>query len=152
MKVPRFNWPLWAGFLLSVVAFLSYFFVFVSFPVTRDFPWVNLLLFAVAVALLVIGLRRAFATDRPRRSKFAGVIVTTLSLAVLGFFVFAVFIMARQLPASAGHPQVGQQAPSFTLSDTNGKQVSLSELITSRDEKAQTTPKAVLLIFYRGYW
>ena len=154
MKLPKFNWTLWAGFLLSVVAFLSYFFVFVWFPITRDFPWANLLLFALAVALLVIGVRRAFAPDRPkpRRSKIAGVVLTTLGVAILGFFVFAAFIMSRQLPASAGHPQVGQKAPEFTLSDTNGNQVSLSELLASRGQKAQAAPKGVLLIFYRGYW
>lgn len=154
MKIPKLNWPLWAGFLLSVVAFLSFFFVFVWFPITRDFPWANLLLFALAVALLVIGVRRAFGSERPKpgRSKIAAVILTTFSVAILGFFVFAAFIMARQLPASAGHPQVGQKAPEFTLSDTNGKQVSLSELLASGDQKAQTTPKGVLLIFYRGYW
>jgi flagellar biosynthesis component FlhA len=154
MKVPRFNWPLWAGFLLSVIAFLSYFLVFVWFPVTRDFPWANLLLFAFALALVVIGVRRAFGPERPRPtlSKIAAAILTTLSVAILGFFVFSVFIMARHLPASGGAPRVGQKAPDFSLSDTNGKQVSLSALLAARDEKAQTTPKGVLLIFYRGYW
>lgn len=154
MKIQRINWPLWAGFLLSLIAFLSYFFVFVWFPVTRDFPWANLLLFAGAAALLLVGVRRAFAPDRPkaRRSKIVSAILATLSVAIFGFFVFSVFIMARQLPASHSAPRVGQKAPDFTLSDTNGKQVSLSGLLASRDEKAQTTPKAVLLIFYRGYW
>lgn len=152
MKISRFNWPIWAGFLLSLIAFLSYFFIFVWFPVTRDFPWANLLLFAGAAALLLVGVRRAFAPDRPRptRSKIAGAILTTLSVAIFGFFVFAVFIMARQLPASHSAPQVGQKAPDFTLSDTNGKAVSLSELLSS-PVNGKTT-KGVLLIFYRGYW
>jgi len=154
MKIPRLNWPLWAGFLLSLFAFISYPFVFVWFPVTRDFPWANLLLFAVAASLVLLGIRRAFAHDRPnpKRSKGGGVILTTLSVAVFGFFVFMVFVLARQLPASTGHPQVGQKAPDFSLSDTNGKPVSLASLIATRDEKTQTTPKGVLLIFYRGYW
>jgi hypothetical protein len=42
------NWRLWAGFLLSVLAFGSYFFFFVEFPLTRNFPSANLLLFALA--------------------------------------------------------------------------------------------------------
>ena len=149
----RFNWPIWAGFLLSLIAFLSYPFVFVKWAVTRDFPWANLLLFAVGVALLLLGVRRAFAADRahPMRSKIVGVILTTLSFAIFGFFVFSVFIIARHLPASHGAPQVGQKAPDFTLPDTNGKQVSLTELLASSDEKAKT-PKGVLLVFYRGYW
>ena len=152
MNVRRFNWPIWVGFLVSLIAFLSYFLVFVWFPVTRDFPWANLLLFGVAAALLVVGVRRAFAPERshPKRSKIAGSILATLSVAVFGFFVFATFVMARQLPASHGAPQTGQKAPDFTLTDANGKPVSLSELLSSTvNGKA---PKGVLLVFYRGYW
>ena len=152
MNIRRFNWPIWAGFLLSLIAFLSYFLVFVWFPVTRDFPWANLLLFALATALLLAGLRRAFAADRsrPRLSKITGAILTTLSVAIFGFFIFATFIMAKRLPPSNSAPQISQQAPAFTLSDANGKPVSLSELLASPiNGKA---PKGVLLVFYRGYW
>src|SRR6266851_4906781 len=133
MQVRRFNWPIWAGFLLSLIAFLSYPFVFVWFPVTRDFPWANLLLFGIAAALLLFGIRRAFAADRthPGRSKIAGAILTTLSVAIFGFFILVTFIIARHLPASHGAPQVGQKAPDFTLSDTNGKPVSLAQLLSS---------------------
>ena len=45
MNTRRFNWPLWVGFLLTFVAFFTYFSVFVWFPFTRDFPWANLLIF-----------------------------------------------------------------------------------------------------------
>ena len=144
MSIRRFNWPIWAGFLLSLIAFLSYFLVFVWFPVTRDFPWVNLLLFALAAALLLVGVRRAFSPDRPRPklSKIAGVILTTLSVAVFGFFVFATFIMAKRLPASSSAPQISQKAPDFTLSDTNGKPVSLSELLASPINGKRTKRRA----------
>ena len=156
MNARRFNWPIWAGFLLSLIAFLSYPFVFVWFPVTRDFPWANFLLFALAAALLLVGFRRAFAPDRPRprRSKIAGAILATLSVAVFGFFVFSTFIVARRLPASHSAPQIGQKAPDFTLSDTNGKLVPLSELLTSpiNGKAASVNSRGVLLIFYRGYW
>jgi hypothetical protein len=149
----RFNWQIWATFLLSLFAFLSYPLLFVRFPVTRDFPWANLLLFGVAVVLLLFGLRRAFASNRshPIRSKVTGGVLATLSLVVLGFFVFTVFVWARLMPASHGAPQVGQQAPDFTLADTTGSQVSLSEL-RSTPLTGSASPKGVLLIFYRGYW
>jgi hypothetical protein len=152
MNVRRFNWPIWAGFLLSLVAFLSYFSIFVWFPVTRDFPWANLVLFALAAALLVIGIRRAFAAGRahPRRSKIVGAILATLSVAIFGFFILATFIIARHLPASGNAPQISQKAPDFTLSDTNGKPVSLSELLIAPIKGK--SPKGVLLVFYRGYW
>jgi hypothetical protein len=152
MKMPKLNWPLWAGFLLSVIAFVSYPLVFVWFPITRDFPWANLVLFALSAVLLLVGVRRALAPGRPRpgRSKIAGAILTILSVAIFGFFVLAIFIIPRHLPASHGAPQVGQKAPDFTLSDTNGKPVALAEFLSSPvNGKA---PKGVLLIFYRGYW
>ena len=79
-----------------------------------------------------------------------GVILATLSVAIFGFFIFATFIIARRLPASPEHPQVGQKAPDFTLSDTNGKPVSLSELLSLPVNGK--TPKGVVLVFYRGYW
>lgn len=150
MNLRKLNWPLWAGFLLSVVAFLSYFFVFVWFPSTRDFPWANLLLFAIAGALLFVGVRRGFASDRPKRSKIAASVLPSLSVAILAFFIFATFIMARWLPPSHGAPQVGQPAPHFRLADTNGKPVSLSELLESSVNGKKT--RGVLLVFYRGYW
>src|SRR5688500_9121065 len=112
MNVRRLNWPLWVGFLLTLAAFITYTSVFVYYPVTRDFPWVNLLIFAVAVVLLIIGLRRAFASDRPHptRSKVVSSIVGVLGFAVFAFFIFAFFIAAKWLPASTGAPQVGQRA------------------------------------------
>jgi lysylphosphatidylglycerol synthetase-like protein (DUF2156 family) len=152
MKPREFNWAIWAGFLLSLIAFLSYPFVFVWFPVTRDFPWANFVLFAFSAALLVVGVRRAFAAERtrPRRSKIAGVFVAAICLAIFGLFIVGSFILARQLPASLAAPQVGQKAPDFTLTDTNVKPVALSELLSLPvNGKA---PKGVLLVFYRGYW
>lgn len=148
----RINWPLWGGFLLSLVAFFSYFAVFVWFPSTRDFPWANLVLFLLAGVLLFLGIRRGFAPDRPHpgRAKIGAVVLTAFSVLIIGFFIFAFFIAARWLPASTGAPHVGQKAPEFTLPDTSGKSVSLAELLsTPIDGKA---PKGVLLIFYRGYW
>ena len=152
MNVRRINWPLWVGFLLTLAAFMTYFSVFVWYPATRDFPWANLLIFAIAAVFLVMGLRRGFASDRPHptRSKIVTSIVGLLSLAVAAFFVFAVFVAARWLPASDGAPQVGERAPHFTLPDTNGNQVSLTQLLSTPVNGL--APKAVLVVFYRGYW
>ena len=152
MNVKRLNWPLWLGFLLTLGAFLSYFFVFVWFPFTRDFPWANLLLFAIAVVLLFMGLKRGFASDRPHpiRSKIVSSIVSVLSLLVIALFVFTIFIGGRWLPASKGAPQVGQRAPDFSMPDSSGKTVSLNELLTTPING--NAPKGVLLVFYRGYW
>ena len=150
MKIQRFNWPIWAGLLLSIIALLSYPFIFVRWPVTRDFPWTNLLLFGTAAVLLLVGVRWAFTPERRRRSKIAASIAAMLGVLILGFFVFTFFIASRWMPAARGAPQVGQKAPDFLLSDTNGKSVALSELLSSPiNGKAS---KGVLLVFYRGYW
>ena len=152
MNIKRLNWPLWVGFVLTLAAFLTYFFIFIWFPFTRDFPWANLLLFLIAGVLLFMGVRRGFASDRPHptRSKIVTSIVSVLSLLVFGAFVFTIFVAGRWLPASTGAPQVGQRAPDFTLPDTSGKQVSLNELLTTPVNG--NAPKGVLLVFYRGYW
>jgi len=150
MNTKRFNWQTWTGFLLSLFAFLSYFFIFVWFPITRDFPWANLLLFVCAIALLVFGLRRAFAKERPLRSKITASIVTTLGVLICAMFLFAYFVAGRWLPESRGAPHVGQKAPDFTLTDSKNKQVSLAELLSTPINGQ--APKGVLLVFYRGYW
>ena len=150
----RLNWTIWTGFVLSVIAFVSYPFFFVRYAATRDFPWANLVLFVFAGVLTVIGIGRAFAAGRPhpKRSKVTGVVLGGLSVLVLSFFVFSIFIMARWLPASTGAPHVGQKAPDFTLTDTTGKAVSLGDLLTTPDAVDGKIPRGVLLIFYRGYW
>jgi hypothetical protein len=150
MKIKSINWPIWAGLLMTLIAFVSYFFVFVWFPVTRDFPWANLVLFAVAAVLLLLGIRRAFAGTRPRKSKVAGVIVASLSFLIFGFFIFATLVMPRWMPAARGAPKVGQKAPEFALTDTNSKTVTLAELLSTPIKGKPA--RGVLLIFYRGYW
>ncbi len=152
MNQHRWNWPLWVGFLLSPLAFLSYFFFFYKFPITRDVPWVNFLLFGISVALLFVGLKRAFQQAQLFRGKITGSILATLSLGVLVSFSVFVFHLAKQLPASAGSPRVGAKAPDFELPDTQGKPVSLSSLLSTPLSPSQSAPKGVLLVFYRGYW
>src|SRR2546421_3637468 len=148
--IKRFNWAIWAGFLLSIFAFLSYPLIFVDWAMTRDFPWANIALFVVAAFLLFVGIRRAFAPDRRRLSKIVASLVTVLSVFVFGLFIFTAFIGSRWLPASTGAPQVSQKAPGFTLNDTNNKPISLTELLLQPINNKPA--KGVLLIFYRGYW
>jgi len=147
---PGWNWLLWAGFALSVIAFLSYFAFFVEFPSTRNFPWANLLLFAIAAGLLSTGIRRAFQRRQGYRGKIFGPILAGLSALIFGFFVFAIFVAARYMPASAAAPRVGATAPEFTLTDSDNKPVSLANLLTQPIGEA--APKGVMLVFYRGYW
>jgi len=137
-----------AGFLVCVIAFLSYPFFFARFPVTRDVPWASWLLFALGLALVGAGLGRAFRSPERYRGRIAGPILGVLSLAVLGFFLFVTEVFSRQLPASTNAPHVGQKAPDFTLPDAQGKLVRLDELLRTPAPAGSW----VLLIFYRGYW
>lgn len=153
MNIRKFNWHIWAGFLLSFLASLSYPLFFVNFPFTRDFPWANLILFMMAAALLFVGVRRAFAPDRSRLAKVGSSVLAALGVLIIGLFIFAILVFARWLPASTGAPRLGNKAPEFTLADANGKATSLAELLTTPINVSSTAkPRGVLLIFYRGYW
>lgn len=148
MSRPRNFLPL-AGFLVCLLAFVSYFLIFYLYPVTRDVPWVSWLIFAVGIALVTAGIVRAFRQRETYRGRVWGPILGVLSLAIVGMFLFVTTVESRRLPAAAGAPQVGQKAPDFTLPDAQGRPVRLSELMAP----ASGSPGSwVLLIFYRGYW
>ena len=138
----KWNWPLWVGFVVAIAGFFSYTF-FVQFPVTRDFPWANLALFAVGGILLLLGLVRAFGRSQHYRGKVFGSIFGVIALCAFAFFSYIAFYVLRQVPPSTGAPRVGQKAPEFTLPDQNGRPTALVDLRSGR---------AALLIFYRGHW
>ena len=132
----RWNGFAWAGFLLSILAFVSYFTVLVRFPATRDVPWVNFLLFGAAALFLPAGLKRAFTGLGSLGGKFVSSVLALLSISILGVFCFVVFRTTLQLPASHGAPRVGQKASDFTVRDMRGNLVSLSTLRSSSPETA----------------
>src|SRR5215472_7096969 len=131
MEKRKLNWPLWAGSLSAIIAFFSYFLFFAKFPITRDFPWANFLLFALASTFLAVGLRRAFARPPSYGGKISGPLLTILSAAFLGFFCYSIFVESRDLPSAASAPRLGEKAPEFSLSDASGKTVSLAELLSA---------------------
>jgi hypothetical protein len=138
----KWNWPIWAGFIVAVGGLFSYEY-FAEFPITRDFPWANLLLFGVGATLLLIGLFRAFGAPQLYRGKIFGSVFAAIAFALLAFFSYEIFYVMKQVPLSAQAPRVGEKAPEFSLPDQNGKQVALSDLLS---------PNGAVLIFYRGYW
>jgi hypothetical protein len=140
----RWNIPIWAGFAIVVLSVIGYIPLFALFPITRDVPWVNYLLFVAGGVLLALGLKRAYRESDRYRGKISGPILSVLSLLIAGFFVFGILVLTKQLPASSGAPQVGQSAPQFTLANIDGKQIALADLLKGH--------RGVILIFYRGYW
>jgi hypothetical protein len=146
----RLNWKIWTGFVLSLVAAFSYPFLFVRWAITREFPWANLLLFAIALLFLFLGLRRAFKPDKRIVSRIFSSLAAAFGVLLLAGLLFMIFVMGSWLPASAGAPQIGQKARDFTLTDSNNQPVTLAQLLS---EPVNNNPtKGVLLIFYRGYW
>jgi AhpC/TSA family protein len=139
----NWNWPIWAGFVVVLVGLFSYGY-FARFPITRDFPWANLLLLGIGTALLILGVFRACGRPQVYRGKIFGSLLTAIALLLFALFSYEIFYVLRQVPPSTGAPRVGQKAPEFTLSDQDGRDVSLRDLVTGF--------KAVALIFYRGFW
>ena len=66
-------------------------------------------------------------------------VISVLMLGLAGYFNF---VMAR-VPDTLSALVVGRPAPDFTLPDSAGRQVTLSDY---------RGKKPVLLVFYRGYW
>ena len=142
---------MWLGAFLLAAAILSNGLFFAKVPGQQVLPWLNLLLGAAAAAFCVMALQRSRNTPELRRGKAAGWTLSILSILLLAFSILS-FIVARKLPSANGAPQVGQKAPDFTLRDTRGVPVTLAQLLSSPIPGSAEKPKAVLLIFYRGYW
>jgi hypothetical protein len=140
----RHNILLWAGFVLVLLGIVTYIPIFAVFAVTRDVPWVNYLLFVAGGVLLVLGLRRAFGQPEIYRGKILGSILASLSLLLFVLFCFGIFYASKAIPASETAVRVGRSAPNFTLANWDGKQITLSDQLKNN--------RAVVLIFYRGYW
>jgi hypothetical protein len=148
----RRNSALWAGALVTLLGVLSNFIYFVSSAGTWAFPWLTLLISAAGLILLLVGLKRAFGQPHVFRGKVTGSILSVVALLLFALTIFGHFQM-RALPASSHAPQVGQKAPDFTLTNTSGQDVTLAQLLsTPVDNASGKAPKAVLLVFYRGYW
>jgi hypothetical protein len=140
----RRNAFIWAGFAIVLFALVSYIPLFGRFPVTRDIPWANYVLFLIGGVLLAAGVRRAFGDSEHYRGKISGSILAVLSALLLGFFIVSVTYFSKQLPGTETALRVGQKAPAFVLLDAAGKQVSSADVLKSH--------RGFVLIFYRGYW
>src|SRR5947208_6581584 len=124
----RWNWLVWAGFAVALLAAFSYIPFFSRFPVSRDFPWANLLLFVFAGCLLAVGVRRAFTQPERYRGKISGSILAVLSVMIFALFSVGMYYASRSLPMGATVLRAGQQAPDFSLTDADGKAVTLAQL------------------------
>jgi hypothetical protein len=145
------NSALWYGLLITLFGIGSPFFYFLRPPpaISHVLPWINLSLPAIGLIFLSIGLARAFRRSAVYSGKVWGSCATVIALLLLAGNA-VLFQKTRDVPNSAGAPQVGQRLPEFTLPDSSGHPTSLSQLFAASADGSQ--PKAVLLVFYRGYW
>ena len=139
---------LWWGLMITVLGFLSNFLYWLPVP-QGVIPWINLLVPLIGLVLLALGLLRSWS-GASLWLRGLGVFLGLLCAVVLTFSVW-IFIHARDVPRSVGAPQVGQKVPDFTLPDSTGQPVSLSQMLASA-MATSARPKALLLVFYRGYW
>ncbi|MBZ5504657.1 MAG: hypothetical protein LAO78_04130 [Acidobacteriia bacterium] len=161
------NWAPWAGLLLALAALFSNAGFFLGLPGDKLIPMASLVLAIAALVCAVVGVMRAFRQPQVYGGKISSPILGVLSLLICALAGVA-SIHSRDLPAAGAAPQVGQKVPAFALADTNGAPVSLAQLLGKGDGaalamgpnaagspanvSASAAPKAVLLIFYRGYW
>jgi hypothetical protein len=88
-RIANGNW--WAGFLTTLVEFLSYPLLFARFPITRDVPWVNFLLFVIALAFFYRGVKQTSCRSTSWRSGIVKTVLLVVSLAAIGLFCFMIF-------------------------------------------------------------
>ena len=116
----KWNWPLWVGFVVAVGGLFTYEFL-AEFPMTRDFPWVNLLLFGIGATLLLIGLFRAFGRPQLYRGKVFGSIFLAIAVWLIPKLWRAIKAVAARL-ASFVKPALGSSnnsQPRTAGSDTD---------------------------------
>ena len=163
----RRNWAPWFALLLALVALLSNAGFFMGLPGQRAIPWLSIALAIAALVCAAVGIMRAFRQPQVYGGKISSSILGVVSLLICGLVAVA-SVTSRALPTAAGAPQVGQKVPDFTLADTSGNKVSLEQLLGKGGSSASASPtnataspvgmsaavppKAVLLVFYRGYW
>ena len=148
----RVNSALWWGLILTLLGLASNFLYFVTAAGNTIFPWLTEVVSLAGLVLLFIGIRRAFRQPHIFRGKILGSILTVVSALLFSLSTWG-FFHARAVPASAGAPKVGEKAPDITLTNTSGQPVTLGQMLSlPLDASTGTRPKAVLLVFYRGYW
>ena len=79
----RRNSAVWLGLVLAIAALLSQGLFFLKVPGQNALPWLSLALAAVAVVLVLVGVKRAFFEPKLYRGKVAGSIITVISVLFL---------------------------------------------------------------------
>jgi hypothetical protein len=176
------NWAPWIGLLLAVAAMLSNAAFFMGLPGQRVIPWLSAALAIAALVCAAVGIMRAFRQPQVYGGKISSSILGVVSLLICGLVAVAsigsrALPVATNAPqvgqkvpdftladTSGNKVSLGQ-----LLGKADGTAVAADRLDASPRLKAvlESTPanelpqvvplaptptKAVLLVFYRGYW
>lgn len=128
----------WLAIVSLLVAFgaAAGYVLLVGVEAVRNHPESYVLAFAVAVALAVLAVTRGQGRRWPA---WVALTITGLMLVIGAWFNF----VGARVPDVPVAIRVGEAAPDFTLPDASGKPVRLADFRGKR---------AVVLVFYRGYW
>jgi peroxiredoxin len=134
------NHLLWIAPLVALFGFLSYFFLFIRWPTTREVPIVNAAILLAAFGLAIVALRRAQGRQRWHRLASWTLLPLAPALAVLlGLYC----TRGSALPPPLVRGLVaGDSVPELRATDQHGSEVSLTALTQGR----------ALLVFFRGAW
>ena len=156
------NPSVWLGFVLVFVGMLSYPLFFARFPATRDFPWANLLIIALALLLLGWGVARAFRQPDLYRGKIFAASWEFWRCSSWDSSLSKSSTGRKKSPHRTGLRKAGDICPDFTLPDSQGNSVTLSAVLNSPFAPNGPTSAAAatgsvqtartVFIFYRGYW
>ena len=126
------RWLALVALLLSIGTVVGYMTLLNALVTVRPVWYLSVLALAVLIAAYAVWRRRGGVT-------VTALVISVLMLGLAGYFNF---VMAR-VPDTLSALVVGRPAPDFTLPDSAGRQVTLSDY---------RGKKPVLLVFYRGYW
>ena len=140
MPATQRNHATWIALLLAIVGLLSYFTFVYQWPITRDVPWVNYLILLLAVALAVLGVRRAWPHGGFRRTlSLVGAVFTFALAALLPLYAL---VISAQMPDTELGLGIGAEIPGVSLTNQNGREIQLAELAS----------EPLVVVFYRGHW
>jgi hypothetical protein len=138
----RRNHALWLGPLLVFAGAVSYFLIFSTFPVLRDFPWVNLPIVLLGLFLSFLGLARAIKAPNLYKGKISGILGLLFSAAVASMFTTYIFWTTFQMPMASPQSLAITQLPDIHLTQSDGTETALTTFLG----------KKLVIVFYRGYW
>ena len=178
----RRNWAPWIGLLLAVAAMLSNAGFFLSLPGPKLIAWLGVVLTIAAIVCAVIGVLRAFRQPQVYGGKVSSSILGVVSLLICGLVAATAISsralpvatnapqVGQRVPdftladTSGNKVSLGQLLGKADGGAVAADRVDASPRLkaviesTSPNELPQVVPlaptptKAVLLVFYRGYW